>query len=46
MYIYAPFTCLMSRVQKEGVQSLGPGVVGSCEPIHVCQELNPGPLQE
>lgn len=33
------------RMLKEGIRLSGTGVIGSCEPLSLCWELNPGLLQ-
>lgn len=32
--------------QKEDIRSPGSGVTNSCEPLHWCKQLNPGPLED
>lgn len=46
MYGCVPLVCLLSGNQKEGIRSLGTGVLFGVELLCGCWELDPGSLQE
>lgn len=39
-------TCVLTQRSEVGVGSPDTGVIDSCKLPHVCQALNPGPLEE
>jgi hypothetical protein len=45
VYIHHVYTWLPQK-SEEGIVASGIGIKNGCEPLHICWEPNPGPLEE